>query len=139
MDRRDDLPDLIGRLAGDMTSFIEAKLGLLKLEAEIELRARARRALLYVAGVALALTAFLIASMAAGYGVASLLASRIAGDDARRAAAFAIVALAELAVAVAVVWAARRIAAARSARTRAPASTASPAERSLVIREEKSS
>ena len=109
MDRHKDLPELIGRLAGSISTFIEAKLGLLRLEIEVRLRAHARRALLYVAGACLVLTALLIASVAMSFGISALLESRIPGAEARRALAFAIVALAETAGAAALVWMARRL------------------------------
>jgi hypothetical protein len=137
MDQRKDLPELIGRLAGSISTFIEAKLGLLRLEVEVRLRAHARRVLLYVAGACLVLTALLIASVAMGFGISALLQSRIPSGEARHALAFAIVAFVETAGAAALVWTARRLGAAHAARPADP--EADRSEAPLVLHTRKTS
>src|SRR5436190_8119357 len=96
MEHREDLPELIGRLAGDIASFVEAKLGLYRLEIEDSIRAHTRRALLYVAVGCIALTALLVLSLSLAFALSALLQSRVLNPDARHALAFAIVALLEV-------------------------------------------
>ena len=138
MDRHESLPELIGRLAGDITSFVEAKLGLLQLEIELRLRAQVRRALLYGAAACLGLVALLIASLAMGFWVSALLQRRIVSADSRHALAFTIVALVELSAAAGLAWAARRAASRSAAMSSAAGSTTSTAEPSLALYTRKS-
>ena len=96
IETKDNLPELVGRLGGDIVAFVEARLGLLRLELTTELKSQARRAVVVSLGACLALIGWVLASVASAFLLSIALRRSLVSADSRYMLAFGIVAAVHL-------------------------------------------
>ena len=87
---RTDLPSLLERLAGDITSLFDQKLTLLKVEVKEEVDAYVRGSLMILGGVVVAAVGFALANTALAFAVSTLFAQMDITQPARYALGFVI-------------------------------------------------
>jgi uncharacterized membrane protein YqjE len=95
-DEPEPLPDLIGKLAGDMTDLVDAKLTLLKIELREEVTTYIRGTAMIAAGAVVALVGFALLNVAIAFVVSTFLQDTALSQPARYAIGFAITALVHL-------------------------------------------
>jgi uncharacterized membrane protein YqjE len=87
---RADLPSLLERLAGDITSLFDQKLTLLKVEVKEEVDAYVRGSVMILGGVVVAAVGFALANTALAFAVSTLFAQMDITQPARYALGFVI-------------------------------------------------
>jgi uncharacterized membrane protein YqjE len=87
---RTDLPSLLERLAGDITSLFDQKLTLLKVEVKEEVDTYVRGSLMILGGVVVAAVGFALANTALAFAVSTLFAEMDVTQPARYALGFVI-------------------------------------------------
>src|ERR1044072_661041 len=87
---RTDLPSLLERLAGDITSLFDQKLTLLKVEVKEEVDTYVRGSLMILGGVVVAAVGFALANTALAFAVSTLFAEMDVTPPARDALGFVI-------------------------------------------------
>jgi uncharacterized membrane protein YqjE len=102
-DERRDLPSLIERLAGDVSTLFDQKLTLLRIEIKEEVDAYVRGSIFIVAGGAVAVIGFALANMALAFLVSTLFANVGISQPARYALGFVVTGIAYLVIGTAVI------------------------------------
>lgn len=87
---RPDLPSLLERLAGDITSLFDQKLTLLRVEVKEEVDAYVRGSLMILGGIVVAAVGFALANTALAFAVSTLFAQMDISQPARYALGFVI-------------------------------------------------
>lgn len=102
-DGRPDLPTLIERLAGDVSSLFDQKLRLLRVELKEEVDAYVRGSIFILAGGMVAAIGFALANIALAFLVSTLFAGVDVSQPARYALGFVITGIAYLSIGGAVI------------------------------------
>ena len=90
LEERQDLPSLLERLAGDVTTLFDQKLTLLKIEIKEDVNTYVRGSIAILAGAIVAAVGFALVNVALAFGISTLFANLDVSQPARYALSFVI-------------------------------------------------